>query len=501
MHRVLIRLLLFIMLIPGGIEFPLKLNHNAKPEIWSPVSPGIAYREFHLSHPNRVFVARMDRSAESVILDTGIGMGNFTSGLQTVREMANLYDQSIGYWGREWGTLNEVVVAINGYFYDTQTGFPWSGQVISSWYARQFDERQSGSSFVWTFDRNLFIGECVVHPAARQVIRFHDRDALLNFDSINSPGKDNSLVIYTAHYGASTPPEPDKVEVVVRLEQPLMIMPGPAELKGEIIDIRTEQSPIGFDQIILSARGNKREKLLQSARIGDEVGISQELKHYLSDCKTPNPINWENVYAATGASFVFLRESKVQPLREDLGAVLRSPRTAIAYNDRYIFFLVVDGRDRFRSLGMSMVELGVFTKMTLGADWGVAMDGGGSSTMVVNGRVVNHPMTDIEEENSNSVQEVERAVANSWMMVSVKQGERSSRFQVFDPVFISAEQGMLLRAGPGVNYPQFAVFNYQEGGTILDHRLNGVYAHNTFWWYARFGQIEGWIAETGIITR
>lgn len=502
MPRILLRIFLLITLFLGGMQLQPKSAQAFSMQAWAPIAEGIAYREFYLDHPNRIYVARMDRSEERVTLDTAIGMGNFSSGSQTVREMANLHDQTIGYWGREWGTLNQVVVAINGFFYDTETGIPWSGQVVSGWYAKHFDERQSGSSLAWTFDRNIFMGECVVHFPARQVIQFLASGESLSFDSINLPGNPNNLVIYTPQYGASTPVGEDKVEVLVQLERPFMIMPGPAMVEGLIVEIReTGSFPIPFDHIVLSAEGEHSERLLQLARPGDKIGISQELKHYLSDCNTPNPVNWENIYAATGASFVFLKEGKVQPLSEDLGAVLRSPRTAIAFNDRYIFFMVVDGRDRFRSLGMSMVELGVFAKMTLGANWGVAMDGGGSSTMVVNGRVVNHPLTDVEEENSSGVKEIERAVANGWMMVSTQPGERSSRFQITNPISITAAQGLFLRLGPGDNFPHLTVLSAQSEGIILDHPLNGILARGVHWWYARFGDFQGWVAESEIVSR
>jgi hypothetical protein len=501
MLRVLTRIFLLSMLFPGGLSFQLNPALPSNPEIWSPVTAGITYREFHLDQPNRIYVARMDRKNETVTLDTAIGAGSFSSGLQTVREMANLYDQSVGYWGREWGSLNEAAVAINGFFYDTETGIPWSGQVISGWYAKQFDERQSGSSLVWTFDRNIFVGECIVHPPARQLIRFLATNETLAFDSINTSGNENSLVIYTPQYGPITPFAEENIQVTVQLDRPFMIMPGPAEINGVIVDISADRSPIGFDQIVLTARGEKKELLSQLARIGDGIGISQELKHYLSDCKTPNPINWENVYAATGASFVFLRDGRVQPLSKDLGAVLRSPRTAIAMNDRYIFFLVVDGRDRFRSLGMSMVELGVFAKMALGADWGVAMDGGGSSTMVVDGRVVNHPLTDVEEDNSIRPREAERAVANAWLMVSIQPGERSTRFQARNPVAVSAMQGLALRTGPGDPYAQISTLPYQSAGSVVDHPLNGIFASGVYLWKVKFANDQGWVAEDGIAYR
>ena len=52
-----------------------------------------------------------------------------------------------------------------------------------------------------------------------------------------------------------------------------------------------------------------------------------------------------------------------------------------------MYFIVVADRDPFGNVGMSIVELASFVKNTLGATWGIALDGGSSSTMVVNGEV------------------------------------------------------------------------------------------------------------------
>lgn len=540
MPQILIRILFLCLFLSGGMIKQSKSAQDAFMEPWTPVTGGITYREFYTNHPNHVYVARMDRNSETAILDTAIGNGDFSSGLQTVRNMASFYDQSIGYWGRNWGTRNQVAVAINGFFYDTETGIPWSGQVSSGWYVKRFDERQSGSSLVWTFDRNLFVADCVDHPSNRQKISFPTQNEFILFDAINSPDKDNSLVVYTSHYGRSFQAEEETVQVVVELERPLMIMPDPAVIKGVIVEVILEAKSIliPFDHIILSASGNKKEKLLQLARPGGEIEISQELKHYQPDCKTPNPIIWENVYAASGASFVFLKDGTVQALNEDLGAVIRSPRTAIAYNDQYVFFIVVDGRDRFRSLGMSMADLGVFSKMTLGADWGVAMDGGGSSTMVVKGKVVNQPLTSVEEvtlqgssittsnqiisynrsENfqepfwrplnlsvwvseQDQIQEIERAVANGWMMITSLPDQRSIKYQETDSIVITQPEGSPLTLGPGDNYSVIVDLAYGNTGVIHEHPLNGIFARNAFWWKVKFGNLEGWICESDITAR
>jgi hypothetical protein len=69
----------------------------------------------------------------------------------------------------------------------------------------------------------------------------------------------------------------------------------------------------------------------------------------------------------------------------------RHPRTVIgAAGDGRIWLIAVDGRDKMLSLGMSFAELqALVTRVGLVA--ALNLDGGGSTTMVVKGAVVNHP--------------------------------------------------------------------------------------------------------------
>ncbi len=62
------------------------------------------------------------------------------------------------------------------------------------------------------------------------------------------------------------------------------------------------------------------------------------------------------------------------------------PRTAVGYskNGRYLYLVVVDGRQPFYSEGMTLRELAAFM-VSLGAQYAMNLDGGGSSTMVVEG--------------------------------------------------------------------------------------------------------------------
>jgi len=89
----------------------------------------------------------------------------------------------------------------------------------------------------------------------------------------------------------------------------------------------------------------------------------------------------------------------------------RDPRTAIGFNrnGRWLYLVVVDGRQPFYSAGATFDELAEIL-LAHGAYFGMALDGGGSSTMVVKGkdglpRILNSPI-------DQYVPGRERAIAN-----------------------------------------------------------------------------------------
>ncbi len=88
-----------------------------------------------------------------------------------------------------------------------------------------------------------------------------------------------------------------------------------------------------------------------------------------------------------------------------------NPRTAIGMNKngRYMILVVVDGRQPFYSEGVTFTKLAELL-ISQGANIAMALDGGGSSTMVVEGKngepvILNSPI-------DNYIPGRERPVAN-----------------------------------------------------------------------------------------
>jgi uncharacterized membrane protein (UPF0136 family) len=101
-------------------------------------------------------------------------------------------------------------------------------------------------------------------------------------------------------------------------------------------------------------------------------------------------------------------EWKKEKVRESF-STKRHPRTAVGYtkDKQKVMLFVVDGRQPGYSMGMTLPKLAAYM-----LEWnvyqGVNLDGGGSTTMVVNGAVVNMPS------DANG----ERPVANALMVVN-----------------------------------------------------------------------------------
>jgi Phosphodiester glycosidase len=479
-----VRALLVLVLLLPAASTPAGYAEDG----WEPLADGIGYREFLLPGPNRAYVSRMDRSNPNLIIDSGIALGQIGAGKETVSQMAPRYDQAINTWGGTWGSRNRVIVAINGSFYNTSTGVPHSGIVHSGVYTKWYGNLGGSSGFAWTLDRQAFIGQCIYHRPEKQVLTYLASGATQPINGVDVRGGRDDLILLTPDSGLSGTTRPGSLNAVVELERPLLILPLPAMVRGTIRELREDVVPsrVGFDAVILSAAGAARAALEASARPGDRLGISLEITDLGPDCDTRQSRDWTKTYAGVGGSFDFLLDGELQDFT-DAGATTRHPRTAVCFNDDWIYFVVVDGRDPGRSLGMTIDELGRFCRDSLGARWGINQDGGGSSTMWVEGQVRNVPSDGTE-----------RQVANGLMMIVVEPPDLSTRFSASQPVVVSRDT--VLRFGPGDNYDVAAQLPAGIVGEIAHHSdtTDGVLARGDHWWKVAFSQSEGWVREADL---
>lgn len=461
---------------------------------WTAVGNGIEYREYTLPDPNRVFVARMSRANPACALESMIGTGKLYSGLERVTGQADRYDDAINYVGEIWGQRNDVVVAINGDFWNTSTSRPTNGQIQSGWHCWRFMDWGGWGAMAYKLDGSTFMGGCIHYVASDQIVTYLANGQTQPFDGINVPRGTNNLVVYTHHWDSNTHTDSTGVEVLVEMSRPLLILPYPNMVTGTIREIRQNQgsSYIPFDHVVLSATGSKATALLANASVGAQVGFSQLLKDYVPavdgapGCSMSSGYDWTKTYAAVGGNFTFLRNGYVPtPPASQGGLLYDDPRTAVAYNDDYIFFLVVDGRQPGYSIGMTAMDLANFCTTYLGATWGYNMDGGGSSAMVVNGVLKNRPSDGSE-----------RLVANGLAMINVLPKQQSAIFRPGDGVKTIASTS--LRLGPGTNFASFASLSSNASGIVQSHSMAGVYAKGQNWWKCNFNGSVGWVQESSL---
>jgi hypothetical protein len=121
---------------------------------------------------------------------------------------------------------------------------------------------------------------------------------------------------------------------------------------------------------------------------------------------TIRPIGWPQIQTALGGGPRLVKNSKIAISHENFRSDVRNgagPRTAFGVDaqGRYII-LVADGRQKFYSTGLTLHELAA-TMQRLGAVDALNLDGGGSTSLAVRGRVVNRPSDGFERRVANAL--------------------------------------------------------------------------------------------------
>ena len=115
--------------------------------------------------------------------------------------------------------------------------------------------------------------------------------------------------------------------------------------------------------------------------------------------------------AITASECIFPLIRNGEELKEfDSGKYMlqRHPRTAIGFNTRYFYMVVVDGRQKGLSVGMYPEELAHLMAL-LGCSEAMNLDGGGSSTFWLAGRTRNSPAGSRERSRSDGLVVVKSA--------------------------------------------------------------------------------------------
>jgi len=229
------------------------------------------------------------------------------------------------------------------------------------------------------FDALTFVGEVGTEAAAAGV------------SGVNRERRADELIVYRRAYGASTRTNARGAEAIVI-----------GDVVQQVLDGRGN-APIPADGYVLSGHGRAGAWVRDQVRPGERVTLRLRLLPASGDPR------WDQVVHVIGGGPRILAEGRYVGGEGFTSGFTgrRHPRTAVArLADGRILLVVVDGRQPYHSLGMTLPELATFLR-ALGATDAVNLDGGGSTTLVVRGTVVNLP----------SDESGERPVSNALLVV------------------------------------------------------------------------------------
>lgn len=195
---------------------------------------------------------------------------------------------------------------------------------------------------------------------------------------LNRPVGDNELVVFTPEFHRTTLTSPEVLEIVVRRN------------RVELIADRRGSHAIPADGFVIAATGEARQWLLKHIRRGMPLSVSLALTTTGSDRRL---VEAQNLIGG-GPQLVKDGKVSITSSEEKITAAFmndRHPRTAIAkLASGQVLLLTVDGRQPGVSVGISLPALAELL-IELGATEAINLDGGGSTTMVLLGKIVNKP--------------------------------------------------------------------------------------------------------------
>jgi len=364
------------------------------------LAPGVSYRTFTDARgPWAMHLVRVDLRRKNIEIRSARATDQLR-GRERVSDMVR----------RVNATGVHVLAAVNGDFFELKSGENENNQVIAREWWKGLKVTDSPYD---TYD-NAHV-QFGMNDARRPLMdRFildgkaWDRGVMtpiitLNF---NQPGNPEGTALFTSRYGTTTPRDTTRQTAEAALRS--LGKHGDTLLFVRRGAVSTSAgSSIPSDGAVLAAYGTGlRTKEVQAMADGDTVKILLATLPRIGHTATPSMIigGWPRI----------LRDG--QNVADDAATVegtisrnaeMRHPRTAVGFSrdSATLFLFTVDGRSE-SSGGMTLSELATMMRK-LGAWQAMNFDGGGSTTMLVDGHLVNKP----------SDKEGERAVGNALMVV------------------------------------------------------------------------------------
>ncbi|MDB6125667.1 MAG: hypothetical protein JWQ71_4660 [Pedosphaera sp.] len=395
------KIFLFLTLILVGTS----LSKAELAPTYSVVVPGLDYGTLReTNHPWSIHIARLDRTHVDLDITTTLAQGKIV-GLNSVANQAKTLPAKVG----------KPLAAVNGDFFVIAKG-PYQGdpgglQVLQG----EMVSSPNGPSF-WAEPKGKLHLENVTPKfkatlAGGEAVSFglnQERKPGSAVAKVHEP-KPSEVVLYTPTFGPSTRTTNGLELVLERVEgKPWLPLHADKKYSARVREIRAGGDTALVPGIaVLSIDPGVTNKFAK-AQPGTIIGLSTDTSKDVSQANT-----------AIGGGPILVTHGKEQQWLADKGTnVVRHPRTAMGWSDRYFYLVVVDGRQKGLSMGMSFTELAHFMK-SLGCTEAMNLDGGGSSTFWLNGKIMNSPSD-----------KHERSVANALVIVQHEpNGQKAAQVQ------------------------------------------------------------------------
>ncbi|NLC57220.1 MAG: phosphodiester glycosidase family protein [Armatimonadetes bacterium] len=361
-------------LLAACLLLPIAIARGEEaPPLFPEVVAGLEYVHERIGDvPWAIHVVKIDRSRPEFRLATTLARGTIL-GLSPLTEQIRALPPALG----------QPVAAVNADFFWIRPG-PYQGdpsglQILHG----ELVSAAGGPSFWIDREGKPRLGEVTTKLRARWP---GGAETPLG---LNQERAEDAAVLYTPSLGASTRTTGGRELVLESVpDHPwLPLRVGPT-CSARVREIREAgDTPLQPGSMVLSL-GPKLQASLPEVRPGDQVSLLVETEPDLS-----------GVEVAIGGGPILVHEGKAG---EWAPPQPRHPRTAIGWNDRHLMLVVVDGRRRGFSEGMTFPELAALMQR-LGCTEAINLDGGGSSTLWLGGKVVNLPSDGRERAIANGL--------------------------------------------------------------------------------------------------
>lgn len=355
-------------LVDAGVVTPIAMGHRD-----GELGPGVTLHTVVLDGPNVVRLVTVDR-AQGLQIRSTLATGRLTGRLPTTAI------------SRRW----HAVVAVNGDFF-TADGQPAHAFATGGRLVKAPALVEDSTGFNARDPHRSYFGT----PAMAMTVTVQETSASTTVEGFNDgQPAPNELALYTPEgTRAATPPDASCYAHLLPTAPPALDATGASTQPHVVQSVACSNTAADAsnDDVLVAPAGGSRVGFVTALEVGQHVDVKWTL----------NP-QWPGLLDSTGSNTTLVHNGAPSddvvfgdgPFYEEVG-----PRSAVGrLADGRDVIATVDGRQPGYSIGMTPLEFAQYL-VSIGVVEAGGLDGGGSTTLVGGGQLLNQP-SDIEGERA-----------------------------------------------------------------------------------------------------